>query len=56
MESRTCLTLVDSFVSFCHVLDEQPKVVGELKVHNVPLVSDEGVQANGQELKLLTLL
>lgn len=48
--------LVDSFVAFRDVCDEQPKIVWKLKVDRVAEVGDERVRADRQQLKLLSLL
>lgn len=55
-KNSTNLALVDPLISFRDVCDEQPKIVGELKVNRIPRVGNKCVGANGQELKFLTLL
>lgn len=48
--------LINSFVALRDVCNQQPKVVGKLKVDRVAEVGDERVCSDRQQLKLLSLL
>lgn len=48
--------LVYAFVALCNIVDLQPKIVGQLETDRIPLVGHKRVHANGEQLKLLTLL
>lgn len=50
------LAFVNSLVSFCDILNQQPEVVGELMIYRVSRVNDKSVCSYCQQLKLLALL